>query len=99
MDAILSDASLQDRIVDGQLDAVRRLQAQDFPGTLLRFVDRILAAPRALLPAVAFDFWHQFDAAQELEEIRLDRPSAFKALPTESTIDNPQSTIPQSTIR
>ena len=93
MDAILSDASLQDRIVDGQLDAVRRLQAQDFPGTLLRFVDRILAAPRAPLPAVAFDFWHQFDAAQELEEIRLDRPSAFKALPTESTIDNPQSTI------
>src|SRR6185437_1565611 len=30
MDAIVSDAPLQDRIVADQLDAVRRLQAKDF---------------------------------------------------------------------
>jgi hypothetical protein len=30
---------------------------------------------------VTFDFWHQFDAAQELEELRLERPSIYKALP------------------
>jgi hypothetical protein len=30
---------------------------------------------------VAFDFWHQFDASEQLEEIRMYRPGAFKALP------------------
>jgi len=92
MDAILSDAALQDRIVEGQLAAVDRLRSQDFAGTLLRFVDQILASPRAPLPKVAFDFWHQFDAAQQLEEVRLDRPSAYKALP-QSPVPNPQSAI------
>ena len=53
--------------------------ARDFAGTLLGFVDRILAAPRAPAPHVAFDFWAQFDAAQELEELRLYRPAAYQA--------------------
>jgi hypothetical protein len=44
-------------------------------------VNQILSAPRHGQPHVAFDFWHQFDAAEGLEEIRLMRPSAFKALP------------------
>src|SRR5262249_13787032 len=43
MDAILSDAPLQDRIVDGQIAAVTRLRGRDFAGTLLGFVDRILS--------------------------------------------------------
>jgi len=81
MDAILSDAALQDRIVDEQLAAVDRLRAQDFAGTLLGFVDQVLSRRRAPHPAVAFDFWQQFDAAQELEELRLYRPSIYKALP------------------
>jgi glycosyltransferase involved in cell wall biosynthesis len=81
MDAIVSDAQLQDRIVAGQLEAVRRLQAKDFGGTLLRFVRGILDRPRAPLPSVTFDFWHQFDAAQELEELRMYRPAAYQALP------------------
>ena len=98
MDAIVGDAALQDRIVEGQLAAVERLRSKDFAGTLLGFVDGILAAPRAPLPSVTYDFWHQFDAAQELEELRLERPSIYKALPDQSTI---QSTIqnPQSKIR
>ena len=45
MDEIVSNASLQDQIVDGQLAAVDRLRSKDFAGTLLGFVDRILAAP------------------------------------------------------
>ena len=68
-------------IVDGQLAAVDRLRAKDFAGTLLGFVDRILAGPRAPAPHVAFDFWEQFDAAQELEELRLYRPAIYQALP------------------
>ena len=81
MDGIVSNCALQDRIVEGQLAAVDRLRSKDFAGTLLGFVDRILAAPRAPLPRVVFDFWEQFDAAAALEELRLDRPSIYKALP------------------
>ena len=81
MDAILSDPDLQEDIVEGQLAAVDRLQAKDFEGTLLKFVEQILQRPRQGSPRVAFDFWHQFDASEELEEIRMYRPGAFKALP------------------
>jgi glycosyltransferase involved in cell wall biosynthesis len=84
MDEIISNADLQDQIVDGQLAAVARLQAKDFAGTLLGFVERILASPRAPAPHVAFDFWGQFDAAQELEELRMYRPAIYQALPAES---------------
>jgi glycosyltransferase involved in cell wall biosynthesis len=81
MDAILSDSGLQEAVVAGQLSAVRRLQAKDFAGTLLGFVDQILRAPRARAPRVAADFWYQFDAAEKLEELRQFRPSIYKALP------------------
>ena len=81
MDAVLSDSSLQDSIIQGQLDAVARLRSKDFAATLIGFVDQILAAPRARKPRVAFDFWQQFDAAEELEELRLYRPGIYKALP------------------
>lgn len=81
IDAIVSDPALQDRIVEGQLGAVDRLRSKDFAGTLLCFVNRILSTPRAPAPRVTFDFWRQFDAAEELEELRLYRPSVYKALP------------------
>jgi glycosyltransferase involved in cell wall biosynthesis len=81
MDGILANPGLQDRIVEGQLAAVDRLRAKDFSGTLLGLVDQMLSRPRARHPAVTFDFWQQFDAAQELEELRLYRPAIYKALP------------------
>jgi glycosyltransferase involved in cell wall biosynthesis len=80
MDAVVSDCRLQAAIVEGQLAAVERLKAKDFDGTLLAFVDRILSAPRSPAPHVTADFWRQFDAAEELEELRIYRPSAYKAL-------------------
>jgi glycosyltransferase involved in cell wall biosynthesis len=81
IDAIVSDTARRDRIVDAQLAAVDRLRAKDFAGTLLGFVDDILAKPRASEPRVAADFWSGFDAEQDLEELRLVRPAAFHALP------------------
>lgn len=81
MDAVLGNAPLQDRIIEGQLEAVARLLSKDFAGTLLGFVDEILAAPRAPAPRVTFDFWSQFDAAERLEELRLFRPALYKGLP------------------
>ncbi|MEP7304786.1 MAG: glycosyltransferase family 4 protein [Acidobacteriota bacterium] len=81
MDAIVSNQTLRDAIVGEQLAAVERLQEEDFAGTLLGFVADMLSSPRAPKPRVAFDFWGQFDAAQELEELRLYRPGIYRALP------------------
>lgn len=81
MDGILSNLELQDAIVYQQDEAVRRLREKNFSGMLVGFIDEILASPRAPRPSVVFDFWRQFDAAEELEAIRQIRPSAYKALP------------------
>jgi len=81
MDGVLSSADVQDAMVEQQLEAVARLQAKDFAGTLLAFVERILESPRQGAPRVAFDFWQQFDTLEQLEEIRRYRPSAYFALP------------------
>jgi len=45
MDAVLSDAAMQDEIVRGQLAALERLQSKDFTRTLLRFVEHAIGAP------------------------------------------------------
>jgi glycosyltransferase involved in cell wall biosynthesis len=81
MDAILSNVALQDAIVDGQQAAVRRLQAKDFAGTLVGFVEQVLRSPRARGPQVTPDFWRQFEEAEALQALRENRPSAFRALP------------------
>jgi glycosyltransferase involved in cell wall biosynthesis len=81
MDAIVSNESLQDQIVHGQLATVDRLRAKDFSGALLGFVRDVLSRPRATPPHVVPDFWQQFDAAEALEELRIERPAAYQALP------------------
>jgi glycosyltransferase involved in cell wall biosynthesis len=81
IDAVVSNTAVQEAVIRGQLAAVDRLRAKDFAGTLLRLVDQIRSGPRAAAPRVTFDFWHQFDAAEALEELRLDRPSIYRALP------------------
>jgi len=82
IDAVAGDAALQERILAGQDAALDRLRRQDFGGTLLRHVDRVLAAPRRPPHRVAWDFWQQFDTIERLEAQRLFRPSLYKALPT-----------------
>ena len=81
MDIIVSNNEVQEAIVCGQLAAIDRLRARDFAGTLLGLVDKILSAPRSPAPRLTFDFWDQFDAAEALEELRLDRPSIYDVLP------------------
>jgi glycosyltransferase involved in cell wall biosynthesis len=83
VNAIVDDPDLEADIVDGQYAALDRLEAKDFGGTLLGFVDQMLATPRRPHPPVAFDFWDQVRQTDELEEIRSYRPSAFLALPEE----------------
>ena len=81
INAVVDDLDLQARIIEGQDAALDRLEARDFEGTLLAFVDQLLATPRRPHPPVAFDFWDQGQLADELEAIKAYRPSAFLALP------------------
>jgi len=82
IDLVLSDRRVEAAILERQAAALDRLQARDFRGTLLRAVESVLSAQRLGHGHVAFDFWEQFDAAEALEALRLDRPSLGKALPT-----------------
>jgi glycosyltransferase involved in cell wall biosynthesis len=81
VDAILSDPSVQDAILAGQDAALARLRRRDFEGTLLRLVERALAAPPPERPHVTADFWDQYKLSGEMEELRLLRPAMYEALP------------------
>ena len=81
MNAVLSDRDLEDRVLAAQDAALDRLRAQDFAALAVRFVERVLASPRRPAAPVAYDFWRQFKLAEELEEVRVHRPAAFRALP------------------
>jgi hypothetical protein len=89
MHSILISAERQDDILAKQDAALDRLIRQDFAGTLLGFVDQVLAAPRLPPAAVAPDFWRQFKLAEELETLRQTRPAALRALPISPDEDGP----------
>lgn len=88
IDAVVTRARLREDVLHRQDAALDRLQAKDFAGLLLRFVDEALIAPRRTRPPVAFDFWDQVRQADWLEEIRSYRPAAFEALPEEQGTGN-----------
>lgn len=81
MQGVLESADREADILARQDAALARLRAQDFSGTVVRFVNQVLAAPRMPHAPVAADFWRQFKLADELETIRQRRPAAFRALP------------------
>ena len=81
VDAVLDDTQLYERIVQRQEEALERLRAKDFDGTLLRFVDQVLKSPRKPAPPVAWDFWDQVRLAEELFELQQYRPAIFRGLP------------------
>ena len=81
MDTVLSNPALEREIIRGQDAALDRLLGQDFAGLLLDVVDRVIRAPRRPHPEVRWDFWQRFAEWERLEELRLYRPSAYKALP------------------
>lgn len=81
VNAVISDADLEDRVLLAQDGALDRLRAQDFAGLAVNFVRQVLDSPRKPPAPVAYDFWRQFRLAEELEEIRQHRPAAFRALP------------------
>ena len=81
MDTVLSSPALESEIVRGQDAALDRLLARDFAGLLLDVVDQVTRAPRLPRAEVRWDFWQRFAEWERLEDLRLYRPSAYKALP------------------
>jgi glycosyltransferase involved in cell wall biosynthesis len=81
MHVVLDDPDLCDRVVASQDTALERLRDRDFAGTLVGFVKAVRATPCRSLPPVAFDFWRQFEQADQLKALKRYRPSAFHALP------------------
>ncbi len=81
IDAIVTDAALQERVLRGQDAALERLRARDFGRTLLGFLEQVQRTPRRAPHEVTWDFWTQLELAERLEELRMYRPSAYKALP------------------
>jgi glycosyltransferase involved in cell wall biosynthesis len=79
MEAVLDDWRIEDAVVQSQDAALQRLRERDFDGTLLRFVDMVLAMPPRPAPEVAWDFWQQFDQFERLEELRQFRPALYRA--------------------
>ena len=81
VDAVIDDHRLGERIIAAQDAALARLRARDFDGTLLRYVEQVLAAPRKPAPPVTWDFWDQVRQADELYELQQYRPAIFRGLP------------------
>jgi L-malate glycosyltransferase len=84
IDTVIEDSQLCDRIVRSQNEALERLWAKDFDGTLLRYVDQVLTNQRKPAPPIAWDFWDQFRQAEELYALREYRPAVFRGLPESS---------------
>ena len=81
IDIVVEDTALAARVVAGQDAALDRLGRRDFAGCLLACVRRVVDGPRANPPKVTADFWQQVEEADRLEQLRVSRPSLYRALP------------------
>ena len=79
--AVVSDRALEAEILGAQDAALERFLGTGFASTLLAFVDRTVRGPRAAPPRVAGDFWRQVEECEALDELRIERPGAYRALP------------------
>jgi glycosyltransferase involved in cell wall biosynthesis len=93
IDAVAADARLRDAVLEAQDRALDRLLARDFGKTLLGYVEQALSAPAVPHPGVTFDFWKQYDQAQQLEELRLYRPALYKGLPRHPDAPDEHTTL------
>jgi glycosyltransferase involved in cell wall biosynthesis len=80
MHRLLVDEEWLAGVLVAQDAALTRLEAQDFAGTLMGFVNQVLASPRRPMPAVGVTL-RDLAAMAALQEIRETRPLAYHRLP------------------
>ena len=85
IDTLVANDAFSDQVVRTQDEALARLEARDFGGMVLRFVDTVSSQPHLPRPVTDLDFWEQVKVADELEDVRSHRPAAFQALPKPGT--------------
>ena len=88
VDAVVDNETLCDRVLHAQDAALDRLRAKDFDGTLLGYIETVLASPKKPTPRITWDFWDQLRQAEELYELQQYRPAIFRALP-----ESPESKV------
>ena len=81
INAVVTDSTLREDILDGQDASLTRHKTRDFDRILLGHLERMLGEPRKPQPDIRLDFWRQFEEAERLEELRQYRPAAYRALP------------------
>jgi L-malate glycosyltransferase len=85
IDQVVTNRHIAAGIVASQDAALDRLLQKDFAGTLLHFVEQALRSAARPHPPVAVDFWDQVHESESLDELRPFRPSAYQALPQQSS--------------
>jgi hypothetical protein len=80
MHRLLNDDTWLTQVLAAQDAAVTRMNSQDFAGTLMGFVNQVLASPRRPMPAVGVTR-QDLAAMAALQEIRETRPLAYHRLP------------------
>jgi len=88
VDAVVDNETLCDRVLHAQDAALERLRAKNFDGTLLGYIETVLASPKKPSPRITWDFWDQLRQAEELYELQQYRPAIFRALP-----ESPESKV------
>ena len=81
MHAVLSDKARQDEILQSQELALDRLKRHDFRQLLLGFIEQVGRSPRLDSTEIRPDFWDQYELAERLEHLRIQRPSIYEGLP------------------
>lgn len=84
IDAVVSNPSLRDLMVDDQYRALDRLVGRDFDGALVGYVEQALTAPLPPPHQVAFDLRDRVEEFIHFEELKRDRPSLYRALTASS---------------
>ena len=82
LNAVVSDLSLHEKVLRSQDEALTRLEAKDFVGTLLNFVKQVRQAPPLPEASIREDFWQQFERYERIEKLKYDYPLTDRVRPT-----------------
>ena len=82
LNEVVSDSSLHEKVLRSQDEALTRLEAKDFVGTLLNFVKQVRQAPPLPEASIREGFWQQFERYEQIEKLKHDYPLTDRVRPT-----------------
>ena len=82
LNEVVSDSSLYENVLRSQNEALARLEAKDFVGTLLNFVKQVRQAPPLPEASIREGFWQQFERYERIEKLKYDYQLTDRVRPT-----------------